>query len=181
LLVLNTPVIWWEMILLLPLILVIVLGTCRKTRLNLLLLSHQNGIVSNYHQLGWYLYHPPLVTWFGIFVRPCNFENFFVGSTNAAHFPFGFCGGDQFMFFMLLLQCNRLELYYDCASRIEIISHPKERTGMFAIYQLAHTSMDDLLVSWKSATTVSQLPNTIWHRYLQILESFLVHLVTNAS
>ena len=43
---------------------------------------------------------------------------------------------------------------------------------MSAIYQLAHTSMDDLLVSWRTTTSVAPSPNTIWHRYLQILESF---------
>ncbi len=42
----------------------------------------------------------------------------------------------------------------------------------FTNWHIPHTSMDGLLVSQRTATSVAPPPSTIWHRYLQILESF---------
>lgn len=99
-----------------------------------------------------------------------TFDKFFPDPAHIFSFPPEYCGGPYFVT-DILFHCNRPDLH-DCAHRIDITQRPKVKTDTHAVYQLANTSMDDLLTSWRQSTVRGPLLNTSWHRYLQILDSF---------
>jgi hypothetical protein len=110
----------------------------------------------------------------------CTFETFFLGPTNAANFPIEFCGGGDQFTFNIILQCNRPDLYYDCASRIDI--SPTLRRGRIC---LPFTNWH--VPPWMISLCLRELPHLLPHLQISsgtdifIFWRALVHSVMNAG